>query len=656
MIRFYLILTVVVVCVLFGVNRFLQHPLHEKPIVTVNPQYTPLAAEPYNFDTLSFRYQYDNIHHHFSKPFFQVTQTGFLYRNDDALLNHYRVYASDPNPFFSDIGDFGLAVICLEQNMEELGMESLMKVQKKQKAFFQLVEGEIMEQAGMLPEAETAFNKEFKINADKQYIYPHYIKTLFFEKKYTELYKLLTNPDTKKYFPARIAAITYFKNGRLFSYASMRLLPHFQLLGFIASLLISLVWFFFLVKLNLYKPDPWKLWLSVFGISLLVTPFTGVLYDFWTYDLGFRLTGNVLNDLIYSIFGIGFIEELIKILPVVFILLFTPKLIREPYDLFMAACLSALSFAFAENLLYIDTTHAEIIRARGLMASVSHMFDSSLIAYALILALYRKKGTPVLNFILGLLLASFTHGFYDFWLINKTVAPFMLFSILFMIVSLLIWVIMLNNCLNQSPFFDYVKNPDLNSLRKYLISGITLIVLFEYVSKALLEGAEASNLELSVSLISVVFFGVFYASNFTNIDTVKGFWAPFSPERFGWRLWWNELIGKRLQILPASNSFLIPSEIFGSISGRIVIGRKTAFYRFIPDNPLIVKEKIYNEIILCPEDKTVMLSEVPEKVLILIPNSPEWIALSSLEKKQVKLLCRGKATVIYEKRKTEIHA
>ena len=85
------------------------------------------------------------------------------------------------------------------------------------------------------------------------------------------------------------------------------------------------------------------------------------------------------NDFIYCILGIGAIEELMKIIPL-FLVMFFSKQLKEPIDYVVFASISALGFAFIENLIYFDEAGLKTIQGRSLSSTVTHMFNSSLIA------------------------------------------------------------------------------------------------------------------------------------------------------------------------------------------------------------------------------------------------------------------------------------
>jgi hypothetical protein len=57
-----------------------------------------------------------------------------------------------------------------------------------------------------------------------------------------------------------------------------------------------------------------------------------------------------------------------------------------------------------------------------MLCSVGHMFDTSLVAYGIIIALYRRKGTLFFNGVAGFMAACVCHGLWDYWGIGETAA------------------------------------------------------------------------------------------------------------------------------------------------------------------------------------------------------------------------------------------
>jgi hypothetical protein len=232
---------------------------------------------------------------------------------------------------------------------------------------------------------------------------------------------------------------------------------------------------------------------------------------------------------LYWVLDVGAVEELVKILPLLGLMLFT-RLLDEPFDYILYASVSALGFAFIENGLYYDGIQLNIIHARAMTAVVGHMFHSSIIAYGIILCKYRYPHIPLwLGMGIGFVVASFSHGLYDFLLgkgffihlLGKEVYP--LFVVFFLLLILL-WSNFINNALNQSPFFDYKHRFRPYKLMYYLVIALTAVLTFEYLTVGLHYGSVIANRSLFSASINGSFMILVLAFGLSRIELVKGEW------------------------------------------------------------------------------------------------------------------------------------
>lgn len=291
------------------------------------------------------------------------------------------------------------------------------------------------------------------------------------------------------------------------------------------SLLISMVWLLYIIKLDIFNKEKKRHILLVFFFAVFLTLLTDFPYQF-IHSLGFQNSPNAISSFMYSVFGIGFIEETIKLIPVLLMLKFT-KAIDEPYDYILYASASALGFAFVENAMYLKSFGLEIMSGRALYATVAHMAFSSILVYGLFLNKFKiTKVNPVLVFLGFYLLAIFSHGFYDFWLINKSVSNFSGISTIFLLVSIHIWFSVINNTINSSNF--YIQNKKINNdrLKIYLIFSLLSIFMLSYVYVAFKMNSEEAN---NFFLESVFVYGyvIFYiTATLSRYNLVAGLLNP----------------------------------------------------------------------------------------------------------------------------------
>jgi RsiW-degrading membrane proteinase PrsW (M82 family) len=286
-----------------------------------------------------------------------------------------------------------------------------------------------------------------------------------------------------------------------------------------------LAWLFYLRKIDIYEPEKWKHILMIFVLGAIFSEFTFLLSDLNSMFTGFTLNGKVLNDLFYCIIGIGVIEELVKILPVIIILKYT-KAINEPVDYLIYGSISALGFAFSENLLYFNSYGPQIIMGRALTAVVFHMFLTSLAAYGLMLKKYKASKGLFSDFLMYFLLAAIIHGLYDFWLINQTVSRFGLLSIVILIFCLSFYNTLISNSLSNSDFYDENIHLNKRKLQNYLVYTLSFVLMFQYLAISFKFGHEEGWFSLKSSLISGGYLIIFISANLGTISIKHRKWKP----------------------------------------------------------------------------------------------------------------------------------
>ncbi len=244
------------------------------------------------------------------------------------------------------------------------------------------------------------------------------------------------------------------------------------------------------------------------------------------YRLGFRDSAQAASGFIYSVFGIGLIEESIKFIPLLIILLFT-KAIDEPYDYILYASVTALGFAFVENTMYLNMYGLEIISGRALYATVAHMTFSSILVYGLIINKYKlSKFNPILIFITFYFFAIFSHGFYDFWLMNKSVTHLNGLSSIFLLIGVHIWFTLKNNSINISNYYTDNKTLNNDSLKVYLTMGLLSILMSSYLYIAFKYNQKSAN-DFFMESIYIYGYLIFYLiSTLSQYNLVQGMINP----------------------------------------------------------------------------------------------------------------------------------
>ncbi len=486
--------------------------------------FTIASQNPMNIEV---HYQYISNHFHIPEKE-KEGKNNYTYRDDRSIQHYYDLFVEASTKDSSDIGHYGNGLIQVNFQNYQAALAAFENVQNKSLKYLNNSIGNAHHKLGDEKSAELYFRKEIENKGNLSGAYFNLIKLLHFQGKNEQLMQLLENPETKSYFPSYIEREIYFKQVKPIKYAYMlfkNVLSGFNIFGFIAAFLIMGSWIMYLRKIDIFDVERWR---NILGVAVLGMLFSFIVFplsDFNHALFGFTLNGNVLNDFLYCVIGIGVIEELVKIIPLLLILRYT-NIINEPFDYILYASVSALGFAFIENLIYFTESNLHIIHGRAMVSVVSHMFDSSIIAYGLILNKYKRRWNPYFNFLFFFALAAIAHGFYDFWLINEYVSDFSLITILFFIVSMFMWGSFKNNALNQSAFYDKKLSINNAKLEDYLFYSLSGVLLFEYLALGFKFGPSTANDGLLNSMFSGTYLIFFLSSSLSKFNLKQGEWAP----------------------------------------------------------------------------------------------------------------------------------
>jgi RsiW-degrading membrane proteinase PrsW (M82 family) len=124
-----------------------------------------------------------------------------------------------------------------------------------------------------------------------------------------------------------------------------------------------------------------------------------------------------------SFFVVGLGEEFFK-LAAVYLAVFKSEHFDEPMDGIIYAIATSIGFSVVENVLYISAFGLSIAPLRGTIATLAHIAFSGLAGFFLGQARFTDKPLP--RVVLGLSVAAFAHGLYDFLLIRRLVTPLVL--------------------------------------------------------------------------------------------------------------------------------------------------------------------------------------------------------------------------------------
>ncbi|NRA12125.1 MAG: PrsW family intramembrane metalloprotease [Crocinitomicaceae bacterium] len=380
---------------------------------------------------------------------------------------------------------------------------------------------------GRFKEAKAFFLKEIEINPNFDRVYYELIELCRarFPKDFD---KYSLDDKFASHLPYSVQRYNFFWHGHHYSYIKAIMRNAFtdvDPIAFLAALLISIVWLVFMRSMDVYNKEKWRDIIIVFILGVLFTNLCYYGYDSAQFIFDFRINGEAWNDFWYCTIVIGGSEELVKLIPwVAFI--FLAKKAKEPYDYLLYASISALGFAFAENLTYLERPGN--IMVRSIMSTVGHMFDASIVAYSFIIARYKtkNKAMKIAWPIIGFVLAALSHGFYDFWLISSAVSEWFFLTTIFFIITLHLWFVLHNNAINNSPF--YTKSIFNSDVQLNLITvGIIGVMMFEYVIIGYYYGTDAANHRIGSKGWMIVIFLSYMTAILASVKIIPGRWKKY---------------------------------------------------------------------------------------------------------------------------------
>jgi RsiW-degrading membrane proteinase PrsW (M82 family) len=472
---------------------------------------------------------YRLVETHYSIPKEEkVGKNNYIYRDDTTIKAYYTNLTYYNDSILHDIGYYCLGLCCINEKDYNTGLIYYDSVLNRQQKYLNNSIGFVLLEIGDEKRAETYFRNEIKNKGAVSNAYSNLSRLLLKNKNLTELNTMINDKKLNHYLSSQTIRVTYFLQLKVLSYwrlITTRFISNINLPGFISAFLILIIWLVYLRQIDVYEKERWVYIIITAILGMSCTFLTFLMTDFLNQFIGFDLNGDVGNDFIYSIVGIGMIEEAVKIIPL-FVLLALTSQVNEPIDYIIYASVSALGFAFVENLLYFNESSLFSIQGRALSSVVSHMFDSSIIAYGLIVAKFKYKRDSWFFILFSYIIASISHGFYDFWLINDEVSHYSFFTTFILIFGFIWYTIFIGNAINNSTFFDEKKVIEANRLNNFLFYSLSFIILLEYFILSFKFGPSAGNHQLSNSIFSGAYLIFVLSTRLSNFTIARHEWKP----------------------------------------------------------------------------------------------------------------------------------
>lgn len=424
------------------------------------------------------------------------------------------------------------------------------------------------------------------------------------------LYDLVKSDTFLNYLDFSLAGRVYYTHGDVYRYVFstvMHVINHVSVFSVFGAFAILLAYVLFLRQLDLFNKESWFWVVLMIGYGVVSPFFVFPFSNFLEYSMSFNANDSLVGNFIFYVFRVGLIEEYVKLFPFIFFLFFTKKL-KEPYDYMFYTALSAFGFAFTENLIYFSNHGTTIIQTRGFFSVLGHAVFTSSVGYLLAYSRFKKKLLPApILLIIGLFLAAILHGLFDF-LLKENVFALLLFLVYFLTL-VHVWSVMLNNCMNNSSYFDHKKLPQLKQFHLWATVALLLIVCSQFFLTLFYVGKEYAIELFMGAFYPGIYMVLFLSNTLGRFDFFKGYWEGLLPNTrevlFPRTANTNEYVGLCVAIELSPKA---PIGEIGTLMGRIVerkiVNHSPFWYLVELSPPLKLEEIVLNKVLVEIEDDT----------------------------------------------------
>ena len=475
-----------------------------------------LEQDPLNRD-LHFKYIYQH---------FEGTSIG-----KKKLKGEYLQMAKSDDPEAADIGHWALGTIGFKRKEYAPALRRLEKVENQDQKYQQYILAQVYLGLKKPEQAIDAFQREIDSGGFLRGACWRLARLYQDRGQWDQIAALAQDEALGPHVPNDLRRWLALQQGHLlrFAFGPVEALGRsLNPAGLIAASLILAAWLVFLLKIDIFEPEKPRSLLAAALLGALVSLLAVPIYDLLRFGLGFHEGKGAFQDLLFCIFGIGLIEESIKLIPLAVFLRFSRQ-VNESIDYLLYGAAGALGFAFAENLLYFDEYSFKAFHVRGMLCASSHMFYTAIVAYGLMVAIYRRSRHPRACLALVFFIACSAHGLFDFFLMRG--GALVLMSLGIEIYCMLCFNRILNNALNQSEFYQPGHLNRLNRLRQYLAYSLTGILLFEFAAIAWVYGPLAAASTTPRFFIFSWPYLYFLAFTLGNYELRPRVWMPVAGDK-----------------------------------------------------------------------------------------------------------------------------
>lgn len=602
-----------------------------------------MLAEPANllwhFKALEARYDY-------SAPRRSADVITFFDHRVSDPRSYYDRLAESRDINIKDAGNFGIAALYVLRNTSlEFGKDYLRNISDQNKPAVAYLKAIIAEKERS-DSAIYFFKQEIANKGNIEESVEKLANHFYWRADMKALAELNDDVRTSGYVPVFYKQTLAFDEYRFLDFLILEfsfLFSKWNMAGILAALFIFLIWLYYIHKIDLYEPERWKHVLFTILFSCALTILISYYYHFEHHYLDIRKTNELWDNLFYYLVGVAVPEEICKLIPVLVMLRFT-KAINEPMDYIIFGSLSALSFAFVENTLYFDEDSIFNIHGRALWTSMGHAADTCIITYCMMIPKWHPRARGLMKnqavmFLFGFTLAVFSHGFYDFFLLPQFrelwIVPFFI-----LLTSIVVFTSMVNNCLNNSPFYYKSRSLNTERLGALLAAGLLAVIVFEYCCMSFIYGAETGNVALVYALLHSWYLLVFLATRLTGLDIFPRRWeklkffASINPVAMILRkkINYSNYIGKEILINGGRRNApivkLLP--IKGRISRREAVDDNTGWLVVDIDKAILIGGRRYTQLWMHAMDENIPVINNPNAEVKI------WVTREGAEDKENK--------------------
>ena len=308
--------------------------------------------------------------------------------------------------------------------------------------------------------------------------------------------------------------------------------------NYLPSLIVAsafpLLFLVFLIKIDVFETESYKNITYVFLFGIVISFFLCIPYIL----IREALFDNYNTNLFICFLAVALPEEIIKIIPFLLVLKYR-NFVNEPIDFLIYSSASALGFAFYENINYIIgySGSGNIVAIRSFLPSIMHMIVSSIFSFGIFLYLRSKKIKYIL---IGLLLASLVHAVYNTLFISSII----------LLIILVYYSKMIQSLLNISPYYDKLKEENLNLAKNFLFFLILIVLVLSFLFDLLLNGFNSilADVKSYIYLLIIPYF--IYSIVSSRLTLNKGEFILLGQ---------NKTSGFKKEILEIINEFKIHS-------------------------------------------------------------------------------------------------